>query len=73
MPTVYNPPPVSVTQTFEDIDLDGNGSISIDEFRSAPASQAIDSSGPIYTFLTIFLIVMLLCIGSCIKRKNRHG
>ena len=72
-PAIYNPPPISVTQTFEDMDTDGNGTISIDEFRSSPTSQAIDSSGPMFAFITIFLIVMLLCVGSSIRKRNKNG
>ena len=71
-PIAYNAPP-STVKTFKDMDLDGNGTISIGEFDSFPAAHAVDSKGPTYVFLAIFLMVMLLCIGSSIRRFRKNG
>jgi hypothetical protein len=71
-PIAHNAPPPAV-KTFEDMDLDGNGTISIEEFDSFPAAHAVDSRGPVYVFLAIFLMVMLLCIGSSIRKFRKNG
>ena len=68
-PIAHNTPPPAV-KTFEDIDLDENGIISIEEFGSFVPTHAVDSKGPVYVFLAIFLMVMLLCIGSSIRKNG---